>query len=716
MPIFKSVRLHETEKDEDPFRSAAEPEMDIKASAFIAAYRKRVTEETQARAVKDKEEGEAEEERRARTEKDRRAKEEREAEEERRARADKDKRAKEEREAEEERQARANREEYKVVLTNEDEDILYMAICANNWNSAKAFLDENPSALTAKITPSGKTALHVAVLFGHVTIVEELLKLVPPKFLETADDFGNTPLVIATITGITQVAEFLVNKNDSILGIANSTDELPLTLAFLNGHQQMGRYLYSVTPFKFLHPQNSTLQGPMLLHCCLQTQCFDIALHLLKKCQELLFVSDKEGWKPIYGIATMNSALTSPSDLVFWKQLVFHYIDINSTPSSNRDRLPTRQQDTSGSAHVGNLTRPGHRLLQQLISFTYYLIGIKKLQELKSLHAQADEILRLVCKNASKRDQVSVFADALFLAAKEGNVKFVVQISQANPDLLLIGDSSYQNMFCYAVKHRQAGVFSLIHGLRFKDVIVSSKDKNGNTLLHLAAAQAPVHVLKRIYGPTLQMQRELQWFKEVEGLIPPTIRGARNKDGMSAEELFRKSHKYLMKHGEEWIKATSSSCSVVGGLIVTIMFAVAFTVPGGNDQTFGYPLFIKQQFFKVFLFSTILSLLSSSTSVLMFLAILTSHYSEEKFLKSIPTKLMLGLSSLFISILSMMIAFLSTIRLMLKHTNYSWGLLPIIILASVPVFLFVLSQFPLLLHTAFCTYGNIFNKKVGMWP
>lgn len=204
--------------------------------------------------------------------------------------------------------------------------------------------------------------------------------------------------------------------------------------------------------------------------------------------------------------------------------------------------------------------------------------------------------------------------------------------------------------------------------------------------------------------------------QEVESLTPLGLRASRDNKGMTAEEIFRGSHRELMKEGEKWIKDTASSCSVVGTLIVTIMFAAAFTVPGGNDQNHGYPLFIKQPFFKVFTFSTILSLLSSSTSVLMFLAILTSQYSEDQFLKSLPTKLILGISFLFISIVSMMVAFLSTIRLMIKHTNYSWGLLPIMILASVPIFLFVLSQFPLLLHTCIATYGNIFDRKVKPWP
>ena len=113
-------------------------------------------------------------------------------------------------------------------------------------------------------------------------------------------------------------------------------------------------------------------------------------------------------------------------------------------------------------------------------------------------------------------------------------------------------------------------------------------------------------------------------------MIPSTIRGVRNNDGKTAEQLFKEEHHNLMKQGEKWVKATATACSVVGTLIVTIMFTVSFTVPGGTDQTFGFPLLNKKPFFKVFMFSTIISLVSSSTSVLTFLAVLTSHYSKEK--------------------------------------------------------------------------------------
>ena len=160
-----------------------------------------------------------------------------------------------------------------------------------------------------------------------------------------------------------------------------------------------------------------------------------------------------------------------------------------------------------------------------------------------------------------------------------------------------------------------------------------------------------------------------------------------------------------MGKGEKWMKDTASSCTVVGALIVTIMFAAAFTVPGGNDQ---YKLFM------VFIVSDALSLFSSSTSVLMFLGILTSRYAEEDFLEPLPRKMIIGLSTLFFSIVAMMIAFSAALFLMLHEK--SWIFKPIICLASIPITLFVLMQFPLLVAMAISTYGpSIFDRKMKCW-
>ena len=127
------------------------------------------------------------------------------------------------------------------------------------------------------------------------------------------------------------------------------------------------------------------------------------------------------------------------------------------------------------------------------------------------LHAQGDELLRLVCENSRKAYQKGIIYEALCYAAKEGNVEFVFHVSKAIPEIFAC--TIFLPVFNEAIHYRQAKVFNLIHGLRFKNPVVTSITRDGTSLMHKAATKAPDHVLNRIYAPTLQMQRELQWFK-----------------------------------------------------------------------------------------------------------------------------------------------------------------------------------------------------------
>lgn len=61
------------------------------------------------------------------------------------------------------------------------------------------------------------------------------------------------------------------------------------------------------------------------------------------------------------------------------------------------------------------------------------------------------------------------------------------------------------------------------------------------------------------------------------------------------------------------------SSTVVGALIITIMFAAAFTVPGVNNQDTGHPIFSNEPSFTIFIVSDAISLFAASTCVLTFL-------------------------------------------------------------------------------------------------
>ncbi|KAF5197028.1 Ankyrin repeat family protein [Thalictrum thalictroides] len=95
-------------------------------------------------------------------------------------------------------------------------------------------------------------------------------------------------------------------------------------------------------------------------------------------------------------------------------------------------------------------------------------------------------------------------------------------------------------------------------------------------------------------------------------------------------------YKDMVKDGERFMKETSQACMVVATLIATIVFAAVFTVPaGGNKSETGVPVYLSSALFMVFIVADGISFFSSCTSILMFLAILTSRHAEQD---SLPRK------------------------------------------------------------------------------
>ncbi|KAJ8756338.1 hypothetical protein K2173_025150 [Erythroxylum novogranatense] len=305
--------------------------------------------------------------------------------------------------------------------------------------------------------------------------------------------------------------------------------------------------------------------------------------------------------------------------------------------------------------------------------------------------------------------------DALAEAIRNGIFEFVIEIVKACPHRLYHVDIFGRNMISAAVSYRQEKIYSLIYGIDSeKTNWIRGVDNFGNNMLHLAGMLAPPSRLARISGAALQMQRELQWFKEVETIVQPYHKSMQNMDGETPEQVFENSHKQLARDGEKWMKDTATSCTVVGALIITIMFAAIFTVPTGHNLENIKPSFSYRKSYLVFIISDSISLFASSTSVLTFLGVLTSRYAQEDFLKSLPTKLIIGLSTLFFSIVSMMVAFCATLMIMLQGQLHL--VVPIILLASLPVTLFILLQFPLLVEIFIYTYGpGIFDKNRKRW-
>jgi hypothetical protein len=200
-------------------------------------------------------------------------------------------------------------------------------------------------------------------------------------------------------------------------------------------------------------------------------------------------------------------------------------------------------------------------------------------------------------------------------------------------------------------------------------------------------------------------------------MMPPSYLNKKNTRDQTPQDIFTKTHKELREDGEKWMKDTSNYCMLVATLIATVVFAAAFTVPGGNQQEKGTPIFLESNWFIVFFISDAIALLSSSSAILIFLSILTSRYKEEDFLKSLPGRLVFGLIALFISIVGMMVAFGATCFLVYGSKTTR---IPIVIIASagVPIILFVRLHYDLWFDIIYTTYWSRYlfgPRKQGLF-
>nr|GEZ98954.1 ankyrin repeat family protein [Tanacetum cinerariifolium] len=104
--------------------------------------------------------------------------------------------------------------------------------------------------------------------------------------------------------------------------------------------------------------------------------------------------------------------------------------------------------------------------------------------------------------------------------------------------------------------------------------------------------------------------------------------------------------------------------------------SAAITIPGGNDSDTGKSIYETKASLIIFAISDAISLFTSTTSLLLFLSILTARYALEDFLYKLPKRLIFGLVMLFLSVTSMMIAFSAALYIMFGQEK-QWILIPI---------------------------------------
>ncbi|KAJ0018133.1 hypothetical protein Pint_12103 [Pistacia integerrima] len=539
--------------------------------------------------------------------------------------------------------------------------VLYGAALKGDWAAGKDLLGQDRSLLRGEIAKNGETVLHIAAGAKQIGFVGKLLEWMEPKDLTLEDRNGNSAFCFAVAAGAIEIAENMLKKNKELLATRGGENMTPIYLAAIFGYGDMALYLYrEINKMKVILPVEDKAS---LLFACLYTALYDLAMDLLNDLPDLAMARDEN----------KDTAL----------------------------QILARQPSSFAGRKGG--------LLKRLISS---FPGGKNNHKTDSASTKALELVGCLLDILSEKGELEdPNLNFMFDAAKWGNFEFLNMFISRYPNLV---DKVYENqysIFHIAVIHRHADIFNLIFGIvdLKREVMTTLVDKHGNNILHLAAKLPHPSRFGIVSGVALQMQRELLWFKEIEKVVKPFYRKKKNSSGQTPQELFTKKHKRLLRDGESWMKKTASSCMLVATIVTSVIFAAAFSVPGGYEDKTGIPNLLKDNLFQVFSISNAIALSSSIISVLMFLSILTSRYTEDDFLRSLPLKLIGGLLSLYVSLVTMMIAFITSF-LLSYHDRLNFATITIILM-SVAATLFVLLQYPLLRDTFYSTYNSRFLFK-----
>ncbi|RZC89732.1 hypothetical protein C5167_035727 [Papaver somniferum] len=397
------------------------------------------------------------------------------------------------------------------------------------WGSACEYFKEFSEAVVAEITEYGSTALHVAVMLGRVDFVKELLELMTPEQLEIKTRQGNALSVAAGGNNL-EIVKMLVKKNPNLLAIQDQHGHIPLVISVINAGEDMVHYLYSVTPKK-LYLKHDKCMATLLI-AALRDELYG----------ESGFI--RHGLNDCGG--TLLSVLSGrPSAFQSGNQ--FGYLH----------RYQSLLYRLAGTQRHGPV----------LTALKTIVPGVKKPLDDKVKHYRVLQIVNtvsLLLTDLSPRELHKIGAyETIQKATTHGIVELFDRLAASNPSLLQSRDELGRSLIQNTIIFRQQRIFQYISQMGQMYQSITSLDLSDNNVLHCAGFWVPSTKLDRVPGAALQMQRELQWFQEVERVVHPRYREMNNKDGLKPRDLFEQEHKKLKEKGATWMKDTSQACMLV---------------------------------------------------------------------------------------------------------------------------------------------------------
>ncbi|KAK4588492.1 hypothetical protein RGQ29_019477 [Quercus rubra] len=478
------------------------------------------------------------------------------------------------------------------------------------------------------------TVLHKAAYSKQADLVLSLLKDLPPchgNKLGRKNRSGNTILhEAATLDQGSSVivAEEMINRDQELLRMRNELGETPLFRAARYGKTEIFNFLadeslnYGEKEIQQFVQRNDKTT---ILHIAILSQHFGLALKIAThgRFKYLVGERDEDGMTALQLLSCNPKAFEPVRSRGFLKR-----ISIKMCCSSAESNDISKEKLSHESAlELAKL------LVKEDTSWEITSSGIDTSKP--RLHKYGSTDVSTTNENVDNPDQLPSSISLqqvlelggitpLFLATKSGCIEIVREILEIYPQAVEHIDNEGRTILHVAIKYRQLEVFKLVLTMEVAmRWLVRRLDNDGNSILHMVGIKRDDYVPEKLRGPALELQEELLWFERVKSVTKAHFIDHRNKKKLTAEGLFAKNNTELRNAARDWLKHTAEGCSIVAVLIATVAFAAAYTIPG-------------------------------------------APFRLEDFKHSLPNKLMLGFTFLFLSVSMMMIAFSATIILMIR--------------------------------------------------
>ncbi|EYU40899.1 hypothetical protein MIMGU_mgv1a020415mg [Erythranthe guttata] len=618
------------------------------------------------------------------------------------------------------------------IIEEEIKKKLFRNAMKSNWQEVINIYKQHPQSHKAQTTRSGDTAIHIAISDGQESIVEELVSIVSkttPSALAIENELGNTPLHFAAYLGNIEMCSCIATSDLKLIGVRNKENETPFFISVQHGRKHVFLRLHSFCKNGEGYEYGRRNDGETILHSAISGEYFDIAFQIIHLYDKLLNAVNMHGLSPLHLLASKPSAFRSGNHIRGFHKLIYHYA--SSRPKAQGHQLFPENYFTCFHG-LKSLSKA------MLVILGLGSMQIVKLREKKEKHIWSVQIMEKLLDHAASYEyedngrtpqhlpprikETTPYAlvdderktdvemekreTPILIAARNGITEIVAKILELFPVAIHDMNNERKNVVLLAVENRQPHVYEFLMKRKImKETIFRKMDKDGNSALHLAAMLGE-NKPWLIPGAALQMQWEIKWYEFVKNSMPMHFFIRYNQKGQTPREIFSESHQKLLKEGGEWLTSTSESCSVVAALIATVAFATSATVPGGVKSDIGTPTLENQPAFSIFAIASLIALCFSVTAVVMFLAILTSRYQERDFGKDLPRKLLVGLTSLFVSIASMLVSFCAGHFFVLKK-KLQYAAFPVYAVTCLPVTFFAVAQFPLYFDLVRATFRKV---------